>query len=117
MIGSQWARLRSDASVPLRRGAWYRVLRVTQSDAVLEVNRRVVNVPRAALQVTGRAPGVWAIVPRPGNARQLPLSWGARYGVCPQCHGRAPLPKGPLNMRCGKCGGVFDVGWGEAYDA
>src|SRR2546426_8772839 len=71
VIGSQWARLRSDASVPLRRGAWYRVLRVTASDAVLDVNKRVVNVPRAALQMTGRAPGVWAIVPRPGNARQL----------------------------------------------
>jgi len=39
------------------------------------------------------------------------------WGVCPKCHGRAPLPKGPLNMRCGKCGGVFDVGWGEAHDA
>src|SRR5438105_11390327 len=48
VIGSQWARLRSDASVPLRRGAWYRVLRVTASDAVLDVNKRVVNVPRAA---------------------------------------------------------------------
>jgi len=117
LSGNQWARLRNDASVPLRRGAWYRVLRVTPTDAVLDVNQRVVNVPRAALQITGRAPGVWAIVPRPGNARQLPHSWGARYGVCPQCHARAPLPKGPLNMRCGKCGGVFDVGWGDSYDA
>ena len=117
MSGSQWARLRNEASVPLRRGAWYRVLRVTTTDAVLDVNQRVVNVPRAALQMTGRAPGVWAIVPRPGNARQLPHSWGARYGVCPQCHARAPLAKGPLNMRCGKCGGVFDVGWGDSYDA
>jgi hypothetical protein len=117
MIGSQWARLRSDASVPLRRGAWYRVLRVTASDAILDVHQRVVNVPRAALQMTPRAPGVWAIVARPGNARHLPQSWGPRYAVCPKCHGRAPLPKGPLNMRCGSCGGVFDVGWGDAYDA
>jgi len=58
VTGSQWARLRSDASVPLRRGAWYRVLRVTASDAILEVNQRVINVPRSALQMTPRAPGV-----------------------------------------------------------
>src|SRR5206468_11689745 len=62
----------------------FRSLRVTASDAILEVNQRVINVPRSALQMTPRAPGVWAIVPRPGNALQLPQSWGARYGVCPQ---------------------------------
>src|SRR5437762_13716611 len=102
VIGSQWARLRSDASVPLRRGAWYRVLRVTASDAVLDVNKRVVNVPHAALHMTGRALGVWAIDPRPRNARQLTPSLGARYGVCPKFHGLAPPPKGPLKVRCDK---------------
>src|SRR5213082_2322587 len=44
MPGGQWARLRADASVPLRRGAWYRVLRLTPSDAVLDVNQRPINV-------------------------------------------------------------------------
>lgn len=116
MLGTQWARLRSDASVPLRRGAWYRVVRVTATDAVLDVNQRSINVPRAVLHMGLRPPTVWAVVARPGNARQLPQSWGPRYAVCPKCHARAPLPKGPLNMRCTRCSGVFDVGWGDSYD-
>jgi hypothetical protein len=117
MIGGQWARLRADASVPLRRGAWYRVLRVTPSDAILDVNQRPINVPRPALQIAPRAPAVWEVVPRPPNAKNLPLSWGARYGVCPRCRHRAALPKSPVALRCPSCTGVFDVGWGgTAYE-
>ncbi|MGH7699271.1 MAG: hypothetical protein ACREMJ_01955 [Gemmatimonadales bacterium] len=115
MIGTQWARLRTEASVPLRRGAWYRVLRLTATDAVLDVHQRTVNVPLAVLQVAPRAPNVWTVVPRPPNARHVPVSWGPRYAVCPNCHARAPLPKGPVNMRCTGCSGVFDVGWGDSY--
>jgi hypothetical protein len=117
MLGTQWARLRTEASVPLRRGAWYRVLKVTQTDAVLDVHKRVVNVPLGVLHLASRPPQVWAVVPRPPNARQLPSSWGPRYGVCPNCHARSPLPKGPVSMRCGTCSGVFDVGWGDSYYA
>ena len=112
MPGGQWARLRADASVPLRRGAWYRVLRLTPSDAVLDVNQRPINVPLPVLQLAPRPPGAWEVVPRPVNAKILPPSWGARYAVCPKCQRRSPLPKGPVAMRCTGCGGVFDVGWG-----
>jgi hypothetical protein len=115
MFSTQWARLRAEASVPLRRGAWYRVVRLTETDAVLDVHERMVNVPRAMLHIAPRAPSVWAIVPRPGNAARLPSSWGARYAVCPNCHARAPLPKGPVSMRCLACKGEFDVGWGDSY--
>lgn len=115
MIGTQWARLRADTSVPLRRGAWYRILRLTPTDAVLDVHQRIVNVPLAVLQVAPRAPSAWTVVPRPPNARNLPSSWGPRYAVCPNCHARAPLPKGPVSMRCMSCSGVFDVGWGDSY--
>ena len=117
MTGTQWARLRAEASVPLRRGAWYRVLKTTPTDAVLDVHQRAINVPMAVLQVAPRPPTAWAVVPRPPNALRLPSSWGPRYGVCPKCNARAPLPKGPVAMRCGSCNGVFDVGWGDAYYA
>ena len=117
MLGSQWARLRADASVPLRRGAWYRVLRMTSTDAVLDVNQRPINVPLAVLQIAPRPPTVWEVVPRPLNARSLPQAWGARYAVCPKCRRRSAVPKGPLAMRCPSCGGVFDVGWGESIYA
>ncbi len=112
MFTTQWARLRTESSAPLRRGAWYRVLRLTNSDAVLDVNQRPINVPRPALQIASHPPATWGIVPRPVNARSLPSTWGARYAVCPKCHARASLPKGPVAMRCTRCGGAFDVGWG-----
>lgn len=114
MIGGQWARLRADASAPLRRGAWYRVLRLTATDAVLDVNQRPMNVPLPVLQLASRPPGVWQVVPRPLNARSLPTSWGPRYAVCPKCRARASLPRGPLAMRCTNCDGVFDVGWSDS---
>jgi hypothetical protein len=117
MLGTQWARLRTDASVPLRRGAWYRVVRMTPTDVVLDVHQRQINVPKSVLQMAPRPSQAWAIVPRPTNARHLPQSWGARYAVCPSCHGRSPLPKAPIGMRCPRCNGVFDVGWGDAYYA
>src|SRR6266536_5503073 len=34
-----WARLRVDTNCALRRGAWYRVLRLTRDQAVLQVTR------------------------------------------------------------------------------
>jgi hypothetical protein len=117
VITSQWARLRAEATVPLRRGAWYRVLRRTNSDAVLSVNQRLVNVPIGVLQLSSRPPTSWAVVPRAPSARLLPHNWGPRYAVCPQCNARAPLAKGPVSMRCPACNGVFDVGWGDAYYA
>jgi len=116
MIGTQWARLRAEGSVPLRRGAWYRVLRVTASDAILNVHERSVNVPLGMVQMASRPPTVCAIVPRPANSR-VPQSWGPRYAVCPHCHARARPPQGPVSMHCTRCDGVFEVGWGDSYFA
>jgi hypothetical protein len=117
VLDTQWARLRTDASVPLRRGAWYRVVMLTPTDAVVDVHRRMVSVPRDVLQITPQPPPVWAIVPRPGHAGALPASWGTRYAVCPACRARAPLGPGLVAMRCSACGGEYDVGWGDAYFA
>src|SRR2546427_1141530 len=47
----QWARLRARTTCPLRRGAWYRVVQLTDAEAILDVNGRPLSVPRAFLQV------------------------------------------------------------------
>lgn len=113
MQATQWARLRSDAEYQLRRGAWYRVLRLTPLEAVLDVNQKQVSVPRAYLQVVPGRPERWSVVPRPRNSVRLPATWGSRYAVCPNCRARAPLGRPAVTLRCPKCNGVFDVGWDQ----
>ena len=112
-MAGMWARLRADLNVRLRRGAWYRIMRLTPQEAVLDVNSRPVGVSRSLLQMLPTHPGVWSVVPRPRNAIGVPVSWGPRYAVCPQCRNRANLGKSPVSMRCGKCGGEFEIGWGD----
>jgi hypothetical protein len=113
MSEPRWAQARPDTSTPLRRGAWYRVMRLTPQQAVLDVNSRPVGISRSQLQLRPVHPGVWSVVPRPRNSGALPLSWGPRYVVCPSCRGRARLAGRTASMRCPKCGGVFEIGWGE----
>jgi hypothetical protein len=117
MIGSRWARLRDQASVPLRRGAWYRVMRRTDSEAVLDVRHRSVVVPLGVLQFTDRPPSHWAVVPTQPAALGTPWTWGQRYAVCPRCCARAPLGRDPVPMRCLACDGEFDVAWGDSFFA
>jgi hypothetical protein len=91
-----WARTRVRTCRDLRRGAWYRVSRATPVEGVLEVNRRLVTVPRVA------------------NASQPPLSWGPSYGVCPQCSARAPLGQHAPKVSCPRCNGLFPVAWEDS---
>ncbi len=113
MTEQQWGRVRIDADCPLRRGAWYRVTRLTSNEAVVDVNHKVMSVPRSSLQIQSRPYQHWTVVPRPRNAGRLPASWGARYVVCPNCCERAPLGKPAASMRCLRCNGVFEIGWGD----
>lgn len=113
----RWARVRTDANCQLRRGAWYRIVRLTPQEVVLDVNSRPVGVSRSLLYMLPAHPGVWSVVPRPANAGALPLDWGSRYAVCPNCRDRAHLGGATVSLRCGKCGGVFEIGWGDAYFA
>jgi len=115
MSEMRWARVRAEASCQLRRGAWYRVLRLTPHEVVLDVNSRPLGVSRSLLYMLPTHPGVWSVVPRPRHAGALPLSWGVRYAVCPSCRDRARLPASAASMRCAKCGGIFEIGWGDAY--
>ena len=112
----QWARIKPDGNFyHLRRGAWYRVVRVNQADAVLDVNRHFITVPLPALQILSTRPEVWTVVPLPRDAIDIPFSWGPRYAVCPSCSQRASLRERLLAMRCPSCDGEFKVAWSENY--
>lgn len=106
-----WARVRARTSVPLRRGAWYRVVELDGRHVVLEVNRRFLKVSRALLQVLPIRPPTWSVVPRPPNNSQAP---GDKYGVCPNCCDRARLDAGAQVMRCRRCRSTFAIVWSDA---
>src|SRR5712691_3742130 len=100
MAGFQWARLQVDVDCPLRRGAWYRLLNLTSSEATVDVRGRPVPVPRAQLQLSVERALRWTVVPVPKNAPRLPPAWGPQYAVCPNCRDRAQLLGQPATMRC-----------------
>jgi hypothetical protein len=100
-----FARLQADVPLKLRRGAWYRVIQLDDLQAVIEVNHRKVGVLRAWLEIQQRPPQTWTIVAAPEEAkRKAPPHLRGIYGVCPNCRGRAPLPKKlPRVLECAKC--------------
>ena len=86
-----WARVRAGMDCPLRRGAWYRVVELTPEETVLEVNSRLLRVPRAFLQILPLRPPLWSLVRRrPDDAPPAPEEDG-KYAVCPNCCERSPL--------------------------
>ena len=110
-----WARLRVEADVGLRRGAWYRVTRFTPSEVFLDVQRFPIAVPRLFLEVVLGRPLRWSVVPRPRDPTKLPPALGAPYAVCPVCRTRTSLDGRPGKMPCPKCQGMFAVAWDERY--
>lgn len=106
-----WARLKVDVRCGLRRGAWYRVIRRTTADAILDVDHRATVIPSDVLEFTSVRPHRWSIVERPGADAGLATLWGTSYGVCPSCCHRAPLLYPGAEARCVKCGGTFLVEW------
>src|SRR5437016_3597204 len=85
----QWARLKADVKSPLRRGAWYRILKLTPADAILDVRGKPVSVRRGDLQLSPTPALRWSVVASPKNSPRFPTSWGPRYAVCPNCRERA----------------------------
>ena len=117
-LPGQWARLNADQSCGLRRGAWYRVVRLTPDEAVLQVPRREqVRVPRRYVDTLSNRPRHWTVVPRSreAEAERPPAGWHARYAVCPACRTRAPITGYAVEMRCPGCDGLFSIAWGEKY--
>ena len=107
----QWARLNTDVDVKVRRGAWYRILKLGPLEVVLDVRGKQVPVPRPFLEIEPRPPMKWAVVRRPSRAARLPASWGSVYAVCPNCRERAKLEGRPVTLRCVRCNGSFAVAW------
>lgn len=112
-MASQWARLDAEVDVPLRRGAWYPVSRLSATEVVVDVNRRPTSVPRQHMVLHATPPSQWAVVRRPRRAIRMPASWGDRYAVCPNCRERSRLDNRPANLRCHRCNGYFPVAWTE----
>jgi hypothetical protein len=111
----RWGRLRADVRYPLRRGAWYRITEVTSAEVVVEVNRRMLPVPRPLVELADAPPRRWTVVERPADAVRMPEGWGDRYLVCPSCRHRSPLHGRPQSMRCPRCYGLFPIAWDEHY--
>ncbi len=115
MAGQQWARLRADVNCDMRRGAWYRLLKLASLEVVVDVKGKGIPVPRPFVEILTTAPQRWTVVPRPDNAPRLPASWGPYYVVCPSCRNRAPALGRPPSIRCQRCNGLFEVAWNESY--
>jgi hypothetical protein len=110
-----WARLKTEAPYPLRRGAWYRVTTFGAESVAVDVNRTPLLVPRSVVDVVATPPERWTVVPRPAGAGRLPASWGELYAVCPNCRDRALLRGDVESMRCPRCNSLFAVAWDEGY--
>ena len=111
-----YARLRENVNIRLRRGAWYRVLRIQDLKAILDVNGRPLSVAAALLEIVKRPPPRWTVVAQgAGGARKAPPSLAERYGVCPSCGERAPLPRRVGRLRCAYCKWEFAVDWDQPY--
>lgn len=115
MTERRWGRLQADVDCRLRRGAWYRVLRDAPLEAIVEVNRRPLPVPRYLLEFITQPPRRWTVVPAPSNIPRRAAHLGPAYAVCPSCRNRAPLRGKPRRMPCVICRTDFDVAWDEAY--
>src|SRR6266487_4580976 len=101
-----WARVRAGMDCPLRRGAWYRVLELTPVGTVLEVNSRLLRVPRTFLQILPLRPPMWSLVRRRPDdaARAASADEESKYAVCPNCCERSPLIDSQSTLRCRRCG-------------
>src|SRR5256885_939749 len=102
-----WARVRAGQDCPLRQGAWYRVVELTPVEAIVDVNHRLLHIPRAFVQVLPLRPPTWTVVPGPDAGDGA----GRKYGVCPSCCARARLDGPAPAMRCPRCGAPAAAPW------
>jgi len=109
-----WARVRVGMDCPLRRGAWYRVVELTPEETVLEVNRRLLRVPRTFLQILPLRPPLWSLVRRRPDDAAPAAEEDGKYAVCPNCCERSPLIDSGPTLRCRRCGAVSAIGWSDS---
>lgn len=113
----QWARLKGDVKCALRQGAWYRILKLTPTEAIVDVKGKPTAIARGQLQLSPEPALRWSVVPSPKHAPRFPTTWGPRYAVCPNCRERAKLEGQPAGMRCNRCNGFFEIAWTESSRA
>jgi len=113
----QWARLKADVKCALRKGAWYRILKLTPTDVVLDVKGKPLSLPRGQLQLSPEPALRWSVVASPKHTARFPATWGSSYAVCPNCRDRAQLEGRPASMRCRRCNGSFEIAWSDANRA
>src|SRR6266699_3120420 len=100
-----WARVRAGMDCPLRRGAWYRVVELTPEETVLEVNSRLLRIPRKFLQILPLRPPMWSLVRRRPDDAPPAAAEDGKYAVCPSCCrvGRYPERwRAPARSRCAR---------------
>jgi hypothetical protein len=107
--------LRAEYDCPLRRGAWYQVLRIFGFDALLDVNREPLAVPLKYLELVSKPPSQWTVVELPKASLRIPGAMSPTYAVCPNCRERVPLGGAPPVLRCRRCHGVFEIAWDKPY--
>jgi hypothetical protein len=115
MAGRLWGRLRTDLDVQLRRGAWYKVLKVEGLEATIEVNLRPYTILKGLLELSAKPPVRWTVVPVPQHVKHAPAKPGESYGVCPSCTQRAALPRRAERYTCPRCRRDYAVAWDERY--
>jgi hypothetical protein len=114
----RWARLKAAIDVPLRRGAWYRVLPpVTGLDVAVSVEGRRVTVPRPCVEIRNTPPQRWTVLLDPTVALdRTPMYYRRGYLVCPSCQERVVLPPAQVPTQlCPRCGLFFEIAWDEHY--
>src|SRR5881409_395634 len=79
----RWARLKADVKCALRKGAWYRILKLTPTEVVLDVKGKPVPMPRGQLQLSSEPALRWSVVPSPKQTARFPATWGSSYAVAP----------------------------------
>lgn len=112
-----WARLKTSANVPLRRGGWYRVISHTTLEAVVQIEGGTpVGVPRPYLDIRTQRPAEWTVLRNPAVAARTPFAFRRGYLVCPGCSERVPLPQSHVQEQlCPRCNHIFPIGWAERY--
>jgi hypothetical protein len=114
----QWARLKANVDVPLRRGAWYRVVApVTRLEVVVSVQGKRVSVPRPFVEIRALPPRAWTVLRNPTVAPgRTPEIFRRGYIVCPGCRNRVVLPAIPVAKQlCPRCNQTFPIAWDEHY--
>src|SRR5260370_16607483 len=93
----QWARLKADVKCALRKGAWYRILKLTSTEVVLDVRGKPLSVPRGQLQLSSEPALRWSVVPSPKHTARFPPPWRPTHAASPTSPDRPHLHSTPAS--------------------